>query len=102
MLKAFIHRWLRAVSGSSGSRNEKIRVGLKLQQITPEDVEYVIDLGKRIFMKSKYFFDFKENVTVSIYTDSEGKNWAMGFSPTNINGKQKMTESDCSKWTMTM
>lgn len=52
-------------------------------------------------MKSKYFFDFKENMTVSIYTDSEGENWAMGFSPMNINGKQKMTESDCSKWTMT-
>lgn len=45
----------------------------------PEDVEYVIGLWEGIFMKNNYFFDFKDNMTVSIYTDSEAANWAMGF-----------------------
>lgn len=45
----------------------------------PKDVEYVIGLWEGEFMENNYFFDFKENMTVSVYTDSEGTNWAMGF-----------------------
>lgn len=68
--------WLMALACSSLTLSSCL---LEEDVNNPEDVEYVIGLWKGIFMKNNCFFDFKEDMTVSIYSDNENMNLAMGF-----------------------
>lgn len=45
----------------------------------PETIEDVIGIWKGKLSGHYCIFEFKENMTVTIYSDSEGMDWAIGF-----------------------